>query len=504
MRSFRLGSLLIVKKRGDMRSSIKQTINLERWTLGSRTQTTPILLLVLSKILTWLAFPSATLHPDSSSYSTGSSWNFSLVSFTGNSGRPWPVTFFFALFPNDSMRILAQLTLSAAVWIFLIITISKLGLARKTQFLLSCFISAIGASPLVTQWDTTILGTSLMISNSVLIVALVIRTLYTKEFLRFNFIGLILVIQFFYLQKFSNLPFVLILMTIVFYRTWSTIYKKLRIGAVAATIIVFAWGTVMGININNSWEKSYSGSTLLWQLGSQSPTSLEFKTFLSKKADVPRCIYIEAPYRSINESIAKISNSCPESSEYLRGRFQKDFIEFAIKSPQSVIKLVSIGVGASFSSSSSHYGSSVSLFPSVATALITGDLSPDLRFSSIESQEDAYLELSEGEPKWLHLPILGFVCLALLLLILRLRNQAKKNEVLVGILFILANLIQLGVNFVLLPSEWVRQGAPFTISLLAFSVISTVISVSAPHSNFSEPFLVGKTRKRNPLEPDSL
>uniref|UniRef100_UPI003CF37959 hypothetical protein n=1 Tax=Candidatus Planktophila dulcis TaxID=1884914 RepID=UPI003CF37959 len=483
---------------------MKQTVNLQRWNFDASMRIIPILLLVLSKILTWLAFPSASLHPDSSSYSTGSSWNFSLVSFTGHSGRPWPVTFFFALFPDDSLRILAQLILSTAVWVFLMLTISKLGLARKSQFALSCFISAIGASPLVTQWDTTILGTSLMISNSVLIVALVIRMLYIKKFQRLNFILLISVIHFFYLQKFSNLPFVLILVTVVFYWTWSTTSKKLRVGAVVATIIVFAWGTVMGININNSWEKSYSGSTLLWQLGSQSPTSLEFRTFLSKKADVPRCIYLEAPYRSINESIAKISNSCPESSEYLRGRFQKDFIEFVVKSPQSVTKLISIGVGASFSSSSSHYGSSVSLFPSVATALITGELSPDLRFSSVESQEEAYLELSKGEPKWLHLPIIGFVCIALLLLILRLRNQAKKKDIVVGIFFILTNLIQLGVNFVLLPSEWVRQGAPFVISLLGFSVISIVISFSAPQSNFSEPFLVGKTRKRNPLEPNSL
>ena len=178
MSRFKVDSRLILKKRGDKSSAMKQTVQLQRRHFDASIGIIPILLLVLSKILTWLAFPSASLHPDSSSYSTGYSWNFSLVSFTGHSGRPWPVTFFFALFPNDSLRILAQLTLSTAVWVFLLLTISKLGLARKSQFVLSCFISAIGASPLVTQWDTTILGTSLMISNSVLIVALVIRMLY--------------------------------------------------------------------------------------------------------------------------------------------------------------------------------------------------------------------------------------------------------------------------------------------------------------------------------------
>jgi hypothetical protein len=429
----------------------------------------PILLLAISKFLTWIAFPNASLHPDSPSYSTGEKWSFDLVSFLGNSGRPWPVTFFYALFPNDSVRILAQLTVSALVWCYLIFVIKHIEVTSKAKFLIAILLSIVGSSPVVTQWDTTILATSLMLSTSVLIVSLLIRMLFTNVFRGGHFFALLFLIVFLYMQKSSNAPITAVLLIFVILSNREILRKRFRLIVPIVLCCVITWGTIVGLNINNSWEKSYSGATLLWQLGSQSPASTNFKEYLERQADVPSCIYSDAPFKDLNVSIARISESCPNSIEYLNEGIQSDFLNFIFTSPKSVIKLISIGVGASFTNTSSHYGRSVSLFPSAATSFISGDVAPDLRFSTAKSQEEAYAELKSGEPQWLHLPILGILLLALLLLFLSQSFSSKERFG--SFVLILANLMQMTVNYVLLPSEWVRQGAPFAFALLIISII---------------------------------
>lgn len=96
-------------------------------------------------------------------------------------------------------------------------------------------------------------------------------------------------------------------------------------------------------------------------------------------------------------------------------------------------------------------------------------MTPDLRFSGAQTQEEAFSELKSGEPQWLHLPLIGMVLTALLLLFIR--KVRSQKERLGSLFFIFANLIQLLVNYIVLPSEWVRQGAPFVVSLMVFSIV---------------------------------
>lgn len=428
-----------------------------------------ISLLVFSKFLTWIAFPEATLHPDSSSYRNGIFLNFELVSFLGHSDRPWPVTLFYSLLPSDSVRILAQLALSACVWSYLILTVSQIKLQPAIKIPVGLFLSIIGSSPLVTQWDTTILATSLLVSTSVLITALMIRMFFTETLKIAHTLVLLSLVLLFFMQKSSNAPIVIFSLFIILTYSFKVNRKKVTFALVFTSIFIFSWGTLVGLNINNSWEKSYSGTTLLWQLGSQSPSANDFRQYLENQSAVPECIYSEAPFKDLDLSIASISNSCAGAVPYLKEGFQQDFVGFIFSSPKAAMKLISIGIGASFASASSHYGRSVSLYPSAATALISGDITPDLRFSESQTQEEAYTELQTGEPQWLHLPLLGILLIAFLLLFIR-KGQPRK-ELLGSLCFIFANLIQLIVNFIVLPSEWVRQGAPFAISLMAFSIV---------------------------------
>jgi len=428
-----------------------------------------ISLLVFSKIFTWIAFPEATLHPDSPSYRNGIFLNFDLVSFLGHSTRPWPVTLFYALLPSDSIRILAQLVLSACVWSYLIVTVSHIKLQRANKILVVLFLSLIGSSPLVTQWDTTILATSLMVSTSVLITTLMIRMFFVEALKIGHTLVLLSLVFLLFLQKLSNAPIVAFFLILILAYSFKISHKKLKVALVLSSIFICSWGTFVGINMNNSWEKSYSGTTLLWQLGSQSPAASDFRQYLEIQSNAPECIYSDAPFEDLNVSIARISNSCTGAIAYLKEDFQRDFIGFIASSPKAAIKLISIGIGASFSSASSHYGRSVSLYPSAATSVISGDVTPDLRFSGAQSQEEAYSELKSGEPQWLHLPLLGILLIALILLFIPKVHSQK--ELLGSLFFIFSILIQLLVNYIVLPSEWVRQGAPFVITLVAFSVV---------------------------------
>jgi hypothetical protein len=439
----------------------------------------PISLLVVSKFLTWVAFPEATLHPDSSSYRNGIFLNFELVSLLGDSGRPWPVTLFYALLPNDSIRILAQLALSAFVWSYLILTLSHIKLQVAYKILVGLFLSLIGSSPMVTQWDTTILATSLLVSTAILITALMIRMFFTEKFTIWNTIILLILVLMLFIQKLSNAPIVAFFLIVILAFSFKWAPKKLKFALVAFSLFIFSWGTIVGLNINNSWEKSYSGTTLLWQLGSQSPAAIDFKQYLEDHSEAPKCIYSDAPFKDLNVSIARISDSCTESGSYMKNSFQRDFLGFIVSSPKSAIKLISIGIGASFTSASSHYGRSVSLFPSAATSIISGDIAPDLRFSGAQTQEEAYSELESGEPQWLHLPLLGILLIALVLLLMA-KAQPRK-EIIGSLVFIFANVFQLLVNYIVLPSEWVRQGAPFVTSLMAFSIVILVLQLFGNH-----------------------
>ena len=56
MSRFKVDSRLILKKRGDKSSAMKQTVQLQRWHFDASIRIIPILLLVLSKFLHGLPF----------------------------------------------------------------------------------------------------------------------------------------------------------------------------------------------------------------------------------------------------------------------------------------------------------------------------------------------------------------------------------------------------------------------------------------------------------------
>ena len=426
-----------------------------------------ILILFFSRLLTFISRPQASTSPDSSTYFTGRFLDFELVSFTGHSSRGWLVPLIFAFAPNGSVLILFQLIISGLAWAFLIFTVNNLFEDSRFLRILLAGITVISSSPQVIQHDTVILATS--ITNSFFIILLSVllkinlgKVLDSKLLLSALFVSFLLMIQ-----KTTFISICLALLAVTLILSWKSFQIKTKFGSIILIIVISTCSLLIGANINANWQVSYSGQTLLWQLGAQSPASDSFSSYL-KENKAPNCITVEAPFQNLDVSMGKILNDCPAGSEYLKKNLQRDFLSFLLTNPNAAFKLVSIGFGATATNTSSNYGSAVSIFPDFASKLFFGSTSPNIAESSISDQVEGMKLLDSGKSFWLFTPLFGWIFLAFLGMVV-FRNSVKKD----GFLYIalVLCLLQSALTFVLLPSEWVRQSSPFIISSLIISLL---------------------------------
>ena len=428
-----------------------------------------VFIVLTSRLVTFLAFPTATLFPDSGSYAPTKLFNFSLVSLTGHAMRGWPTPLIFALLPNGSSRIFCLLLISGFSWIYL----SRVLLAKVpdewAKWTIALFIASVASSPNIIQWDTTILGQSLLTSNMVLTVALLIQFIESKSNWRITF-ALVASSAFLVIQKSSNMPFFISIALISLVMTWkihSVFRKSLLIGLL---IICSTYSYALGTTIDNNWPGgSYSGKTLLWNLGGQSPAAIDFKSFLSRSTKAPACLYQNAPYSNIDVEMSRVFTSCPNAESYISNSIKRDFLKFIITNPKALIKLEAIGFGAAFSNSASNYGKAVGILPSPIYSLTQGFVSPDFRFSKSQDQVQAYNSLSSGEPIWIYSPSILWLLLSFILLIWKIRKKKKISGELRFLLPISLLILEMLITFIAVPSEWVRQTSSYVplITLLA-------------------------------------
>ncbi len=436
---------------------------------------TSISIVFFSRFLTFIARPQASTSPDSSTYFTGRFLDFELVSFTGHSSRGWLVPLIFAFAPNGSALIVIQLIISGFAWALLILTVNNLFEDSKFLRILLVGITVISSSPQVIQHDTVILATSITNSLFLILVSVLFKinlgkVLSSKILLSALFASFLLMIQ-----KTTYISICLALLAVTLILNWKSLQFKNKVGSIFLITVISVSSILTGANINANWQVSYSGQTLLWQLGAQSPTADSFANFLKEK-NAPECITAEAPFQNLDTSMGKILNDCPAGGEYLKKNLQREFAVFLLTNPTAAIKLVSIGFGATATSASSNYGSAVSIFPDFASKIFFGSTSPNIAESSISDQVEGMKLLNSGKSFWLFTPIFGWIFLAFLGMVL-LRNSVKED----GFLYLASALclLQSALTFVLLPSEWVRQSSPFTISALVISLLLVTKHVSS-------------------------
>lgn len=440
-------------------------------------------LLITSRLLTFIAFPNPTAAPDSPTYFAGKFLDFSLVSFSGGASRGWPVPFVYAFMPNLEILELFQLILSAIAWSFLLSTIyiAKLIPTKQNNYLI-LLIALLGSSSQIIQHDTSVLATSITNSIFILLIAFLLKAKYVMKSQKRNLIAALSCTALLMIQKTSFIPIAIALSLLLFYIVFKHLSTLTRVASFSILICLTLYAAFVGSNVNSNWQISYSGQTLLWHLGGQSPSAAEFSAYL-KKRKAPTCLTIEAPYQNINTSIGKILNSCPEARPYLKKEIQRDFANFIISNPTEAAKLSIYGIGAALTSSATNYGSAVSVVPKFVDDIFFGSTTPDIRSQNVSDQVSGLNVFKSGAAFWLSVPFVGWFLLMMVSSLLRGRER-KDDSVLYWILAFC--LIQSVLVVILLPSEWVRQTAPFLISALVSTVVLTFKNITAVFSKVTK------------------
>ena len=440
--------------------------------------------LVLSRLISFIAFPNATIFPDSSTYLPEKFMDFDLVSFSGNSFRPWPTPLFYSIFPSSSYAVFAVMVISLASWYFLINTILVKIQNSKKKWLFASSATILSCSPFVIQWENSILPPALLTSNLLLLLALSIKALSENVRSSTYYLG-ILLSGLFLLQKSSNILVAVIFVGIFLFRAFQKLInqRKLIITLFAGSILVYS-GAV-GINVNKHYKpSSYSDLSLLYQLGGQSPVAANLVNYLKTSSSAPKCFLSDAPFQDIHSDIGNILDNCPGSINYIKNDYLKDIKNFFLTNPVSGIKLAIVGFGVAFTTSATNYGSAVGIFPGFASGIFFGEVQPKNYFEGSNSQVEAFNSLSSGKPIWIYAPGLLIIFAPMLLLIC----YRKKIEILQEMRFLaiiqLGLLLELTLTYVFIPTEWVRLGSHYFIVSL-FAGLTMVFSVQSRKSTLT-------------------
>ncbi|GAA4436045.1 hypothetical protein GCM10023170_003540 [Phytohabitans houttuyneae] len=97
-----------------------------------------------------------------------------LVSLTGHAPRLWGVPIFYAIFPNDEARAVAQWAVGTVAWALLAWALWTCLRTLVTRILAAATVLTLGLLPQVANWDFAILSESLSISLGVLTLALML------------------------------------------------------------------------------------------------------------------------------------------------------------------------------------------------------------------------------------------------------------------------------------------------------------------------------------------
>ncbi len=447
-----------------------------RWMKGNPFLTASIFLIFSTRLVTFVAFPTPITAPDTPTYFSGAFLDFSLVSFWGHASRGWIVPLVYALMPNAISLELFQLLFSGIAWAFLLFSIHAAKIMpTRYNGLAILFIAVLGSSSHVFQHDTSVLATSLTNSIFILLISFLLRAKYINDSRMLNITASILLSALLMIQKTSFIPIAIGLSLALILSMYKKISAKSQLIAIGTLVLLTLYSVFVGNNVDKIWQISYSGQTLLWQLGGQSPTATDFSSFLERK-NVPKCITNEAPFQNINTSIGKILNSCPEAGPYLESGIQRDFANFIITNPSSVVKLAVFGMGASVTSSATNYGNAVSILPKFVSEIFFGTTTPQLLTDKVDDQISGFNLFKSGMAFWLSAPFFGWVLLTLTCSILRGR---ERNEDIFLYLILALCLLQSVFVVVLLPSEWVRQTSPFIIGSLISAVLLSFKNIQA-------------------------
>ena len=431
------------------------------------------MVLLISRATNLIAFPKPITQPDSSGYASTTIFDFSLVSLVGNSLRSWPSPLLFALMPSEVAKVMGQMMISILVWTYLGYVLLKLFRSNQLKNILLITLVVFSTNPALLQWETVLLGQSLLISNFILLIALFVE-------IKFNYSRSVAILSivsctFLFLQKSSNIFVTLFFLIYFIFNIYKSSNKLFTLKLVSLFLLLFTYSALVNINVDKNWGTiSYSGYATLYHLGAQSPAAPEVSLYLATIDDVPKCILSGAPYLDIGQSIKNIKQSCPESHKYISKNLSRDLFGYYFSNPKSLVKLISIGFGASFSQTAAHYGNVVSVLPSSVYDLVNGGTTPDFRIGGSKTQVEALSQINVGEPIWVYIP--GAIWIGISIILFLYRSYGHKKAAHEGLFVILILLLSVNsvLTYIIVPTEWVRLSMPNTTIAIMIALVHLI------------------------------
>ncbi|HEV8569615.1 MAG TPA: hypothetical protein VGQ92_21460 [Actinoplanes sp.] len=154
-----------------------------RWSLVRDNPLVVVLLagFVGGRLAVWFREPVFPT-PDSPSYRGGDGLTLAdVLSFGGHAPRLWGTPLFYAIFPGDGARALAQWTVGTLAWSVLAVVLYAQLRSTSTRVVAAAAVLVLGLLPEVTNWDFAIMSESLSISLGVAVLALLIWFLRSER-----------------------------------------------------------------------------------------------------------------------------------------------------------------------------------------------------------------------------------------------------------------------------------------------------------------------------------
>ena len=187
--------------------------------------------------------------PDSASYTS--------LSFTGANGRLFTVPLFYALLPADPLRICGQVVLSAVAWWVLASTVAGGVSDRRVSIGVRLVLLALGICGPIASWNSTILGESVAISLTALVIAAWLA--YVRGPTRNRLLALLVVAVLWMFVRPDNL--LIGSLVVIAWMVWIVLRRRGGVQLVLAGVMVLicAGGLVVSGNLNVGHQSGAGG-----------------------------------------------------------------------------------------------------------------------------------------------------------------------------------------------------------------------------------------------------
>ena len=401
------------------------------------------------------------VEPDSGGYRSnphgfGFTQDLAKVSLIGNSFRPFPVNIFYAISPNDSVRLVLQVLLAASAWSYFIWNMKSSG--RKI-WLAVFFAGLFALNPGMIYRDLVLLPDSFSLSLFIFIFTLCATEKWRSKSQKIVLLSLLLLLVIQRPTLWISFFLFSLLLGLIAIRARDSVNKwKFATGLLILAVIGFSYNQIQSVY---GWPKYFNTSypvtknafpigLLIWKDNSLNE---EWEKNLFK-ANYPKCGEISNSDSGPWEYSVRAFGECKDASNWLTKNFNTFFLKTLFRDPGLIFKQIQIEFPHTFIPTPDAYA-----FDSVSKMHLIPHL-PRFEYFGFPQFRGLNYILSNN-PLFFWVPL----CAAI---ILRQRKHFRrtlgtlKTTLLISFVFALSIM----VDNILMPSDNFRHNLPLNIGIL--------------------------------------